>query len=343
MCHGERVVHLEIQLGYQHRGAQALLLRRPAWSLAPLIESIAGDSAVAYAWAYCQAMEALSGRAVGADTALSRAVGLEMERIAMHVATLNGLATDIAYLQAAASYGRLRTAIINASQRVCGNRFGRGWLRPGWARPLPTELREDLRKTLQGFARDILEVNGLMRSARSVKARFVGTGVLSPQAALDMGLTGVVARASGVALDLRERLPGVYEHAPIATVTAPTGDCWARMDLRMREIDASVAWLLEALAHAPSEPATALAPVAPEGASAALAAQTLCVSLVEGTRGPVLQAIETTGTGGLLHYQVQDPSLANWFGLALAVRDNGISDFPICNKSFDLSYCGNDL
>lgn len=343
MCHGERVIHLEIQLGYQHRGAQALLLRRPAWSLTPIIESIAGDSAVAYAWAHCQAMEALSGRPVSADTALSRAVGLEMERIAMHVATLNGLATDIAYLQAAATYGRLRTAIINASQRVCGNRFGRGWLRPGWARSLSAELRDDLRKTLQDFARDIHEVNGLMRSARSVKARFVGTGVLSPQAALDMGLTGVVARASGVALDLRERLPGAYEHAPIATVTSPAGDCWARMDLRMQEIDASVAWLLEALARAPGEQAAARAPAAPEGENAALAARTLCVSLVEGTRGPVLQAIETSDSGGVLHHQVQDPSLANWFGLALAVRDNGISDFPICNKSFDLSYCGNDL
>lgn len=343
MCHGERVVHLEIQLGYQHRGAQALLLRRPAWSLTPLVESIAGDSAVAYAWAYCQAIEALSGRPVSAETALSRAVGLEMERIAMHVATLNGLATDIAYLQAAATYGRLRTAIINASQRVCGNRFGRGWLRPGWARALTPLLRDDLRQTLQAFDQDIREVNRLMHSARSVKARFVGTGVLSLQAAQDMGLSGVVARASGVALDLRERLPGAFEHAPMATVSATGGDCWARMDLRMQEIDRSVAWLLAALADSPAEETPAHAPVAPSGADAALAPQTLCVSLVEGTRGTVLHAVESSDTGGLLHYRVQDPSLANWFGLALAVRDNGISDFPICNKSFDLSYCGNDL
>ena len=342
MCHGEKVYHLEIQLGYQHRGVEALLLRRPAGSLTPLVESICGDSVVAYAWAHCAAVESLSGLTTDRAVQASRAIGLELERIAIHLATLNGLATDIAFLQGGATYGRLRTAIINASQRICGNRFGRGWMRPGQARPLNDAQRHDLSSILVDFSRDAAEVNQLMLGARSVKARFVGTGVLTSQAAQDLGLTGVVARASGVMTDVRSERPGtVYQEWPMPLLTESAGDCWARMALRMREVDASVHWLLQVL----DDPTLDLEkPPATAGpATLNLRPQSLCVSLVEGTRGPVVQALETDRTGELLHYKVQDPSLVNWFGLALAVRDIGISDFPVCNKSFDLSYCGNDL
>ncbi|MCF8208582.1 MAG: NADH-quinone oxidoreductase subunit C [Rhodoferax sp.] len=342
MCHGEKVHHLEIQLGYQHRGIESLLLQRPATALTPLIESIAGDSAVANAWAYCAALEALSGQVADLRVQISRAVALEMERIAIHVATLIGLATDIAYLQPAASYGRLRTAIINASQRVCGNRFGRGWMRPGSARALTPALCSDLVRTLAEFLADFDEVSQLTREAHSVKARFKGTGAVSLQAASDLGLTGVVARASGVMLDARSQLPGaVYGQFPLPLLTEFTGDCWARMQLRMREVQSSVQWLIKLLQQTgDGAPAAARAP---EARPWRLAPHALCVSLAEGVRGPVVHVLETDAQGALLHYKVQDPSLANWFGLAWAVRNNGISDFPICNKSFDLSYCGNDL
>ncbi len=342
MCLGEAVHHLEIQLGYQHRGVEALLLRRPAWQLTPLVESISGDSAVAYAWAHCAALEFMSNQPVAPVVQASRAIALEMERVAMHVSTLGGMATDIAFLQGGATYGRLRTAIINASQRVCGNRFGRGWIRPGRAVNLTDSLRHDLQQTLRAFTTDFAEVNQLMLSSRSVKARVVGTGILSPQAALDLGLTGVVARASDVALDLRSRLPGMtYRHTVPPLLTEPDGDCWARMRLRMREAEASVSWMLAVLQDGTLDWKTAATAACIEPKP--LQPDALCVSLVEGTRGPVLQVLETSATGALLHYKVQDASLANWYGLAFAMRDNAISDFPICNKSFDLSYCGNDL
>lgn len=339
MCLGEKVHHLEIQLGYQHRGVEALLLRRPPLALAPLVESICGDSCVAYAWGYCAAVEALAGYPVPFETDVLRGIALEMERIAMHVATLNGLATDIAFLQGTGTYGRLRTAVINASQRVCGNRFGRGWLRPGRAKGINDALRQDLRQTLTDFARDIAGINDLMRSALSVRARFKGTGVVSTQAARDLGLSGVAARASGAAVDIRSEMPGrLYGRLPIEMQVEASGDCWARMSVRMREIDASLDWLFRVLGDSSLDLGGAAQAVDTE-----LRPDTLCVSLVEGLRGPVVQALETGPDGRLLHYKVQDPSLTNWFGLALAVRDNGISDFPICNKSFDLSYCGNDL
>ena len=339
MCLGEQVHHLEIQLGYQHRGVEALLLQRPPLVLAPLVESICGDSCIAYSWGYCAAIEALTGTRISAEVDMVRGVALEMERVAMHLAALNGLATDIAFLQGGATYGRLRTAIINASMRMSGSRFGRGWLRPGGVRGLNHDRRLDLVQTLSAFAKDVALVNELMRTSRSVQARFKGTGVVSPQAAQEIGLVGLVARASGVALDTRTRFPGRLHGAlPITSNTESSGDCWARMTLRMHEIDTSVAWLLALLGNTALDLRCGIEPI-----QQPLRPDLLCVSLREGARGPVMQVLETSAKGELLHYKVQDPSMPNWFGLAFALRDNAISDFPICNKSFDLSYCGNDL
>ena len=340
MCHGEQVHHLETQFGYQHRGVEPLLLRRPPLSLTPLVETIAGDTSVAYAWGYCAAVEALSGAQVSLETDLIRGIALELERIAMHLVSLTGLATDIAFLQGGATYGRLRTAIINATMRVCGSRFGRGWLRPGGVRfGITDELRRDLLTTTAAFAKDMAQINDLVLSARSVQSRFQGVGAVSRKAAKEIGLVGLAARASGVAADTRSSLPGrLYTAYPVAGLTEDTGDCWARLKLRMREIDESVRWLKQGLqAGEPGLSEPAAATIGP------LWHDTLCVSVREGFRGPVIQALETGSDGRLLHYKVQDPSMLNWFGLALAVRDNEISDFPICNKSFDLSYCGNDL
>jgi Ni,Fe-hydrogenase III large subunit len=251
--------------------------------------------------------------------------------------------TDIAFLQGSATYGRLRTAIINATMRICGSRFGRGWLRPGGPRfGLSDERRHDLQATLAAFSKDFAEVNDLVMTARSVRPRLRGVGIVVRQAAADLGLVGVAARASGVAVDTRVDLPGaLYAAHPLAAVTEPDGDCWARMVLRMREVDESVRWVTRVL----DQPGLSLSGERrrARGDGSLLQPDAICVSVREGVRGPVVQVLETGSDGRLLHYKVQDPSLLNWFGLALAVRNNDISDFPICNKSFDLSYCGNDL
>ena len=343
MCHGEQVHHLELQLGYQHRGVEAQLLTRPAHSLTPLIESIVGDSSVAYAWGYCAAVDALTDFPTSPEADVVAGIALEMERAAMHLATLAGLMADIAFLQGSATYGRLRTAIINATMRICGSRFGRGWLRPGGPRfGLTDDLRHDLKTTLAAFSADLAGVNDLVVSARTVRTRLRGVGIVGRQAAVDLGLVGVAARASGVAVDARVSQPGVlYSAHPIATSTEADGDCWARTLLRMREVVESVRWITSVL----DEPNLDLRGTSrrARGTTSTLQPDTVCVSVREGVRGPVVQVLETGSDGRLLHYKVQDPSLVNWFGLALAVRNNDISDFPICNKSFDLSYCGNDL
>lgn len=342
MCHGEQVQHLEIQLGYQHRGVEALLRQCAPWRAAPLVESIAGDSVLAHTWAHAAALEALLGWVLPEAVTQSRAVGLELERIAMHLSTLGGLCGDVAYAQALGTYQRLRTAIINLSQRLCGNRFGRGWVRAGWAPALGAAQRDDLQRTLSDFARDMRQVSDMVRQAVSVRVRARGVGTLSAQAAADLGLQGVVARASGATLDLRQRLPGCAWTAGAPQAHSLTdGDCWARLQLRILEIDASVTWLLQQLElDTPTGLATWPDRIMQPRA---LPGSTLALALVEGTRGVSVHALETDPHGQVAHVKLQDPSLFNWMGLALALRDNAISDFPLCNKSFDLSYCGHDL
>jgi Ni,Fe-hydrogenase III large subunit len=226
------------------------------------------------------------------------------------------------------------------------NRFGRGWIRPGAAKPIGDALRQDLLATLRAFLPHFQQVNALLRTSRSAQARFQGVGIVSTQAARDMGLTGVVARASGLALDLRHALPGAFDaQYPTQPVAQTSGDCWARTLQRMNEAESSAQWLIDRLSDVSLDLASTPDPHAPgtNQTSWVLPAHTPCVSLAEGVRGPVMLALETDNVGQLIHAKVQDPSLANWFGLAWALRNQAISDFPICNKSFDLSYCGNDL
>jgi len=337
MCLGERVHHLEIQLGYQHRGVEGMLLKGDARSKAQLVETIAGDSSIAHGLAYASAVEALSG--LDADAALerNRAIGLELERVAMHLAGLSGLAGDVGFLQGATTWGRLRTTAINTSMRLCGSRFGRGWIRPGESRASADgALLELVRSNLALLARDTAEVNELFLSSATVRHRFQGAGALTHAQALDIGMVGLPARACGVALDQRSHALGVYGEHPMERTTETSGDCLARALVRIREIDRSLSWLASILEGATTLEAVRL----PVGE---LAPGQLVASLCEGWRGEVMHCLETGADGRLVHYKVQDPSLRNWFGLALAVRENDISDFPICNKSFDLSYCGHDL
>ncbi|HEX7481256.1 MAG TPA: hypothetical protein VF331_25870 [Polyangiales bacterium] len=338
MCLGEQVHHLEIQLGYQHRGVERRLLQGKPTQLAPLVETIAGDSSVAHTWAYCAALEQLCGCELPIEVEVARAVGLELERVAMHLATLSGLAADIGFLQGATSYGRLRTTAINTLMRLCGSRFGRGALRPGGVGlRLSAELVPLLLANLELLRNDLAIINECFVTAHTVKHRLRAVGVLTHERALALGIVGVAARASGVACDARDGMSrGAYQVLPVATCLAKEGDCYARALVRIAEMDVSLAWLSSILALYPrwDQPRKALTALAPDQ---------LVVSMVEGFRGEVVHCLETGGSGELVHYKVQDPSLRNWMGLAIAVRDNEISDFPICNKSFDLSYCGHDL
>jgi Ni,Fe-hydrogenase III large subunit len=337
MCFGEHVLHLEIQLGYQHRGVEHRLLEREPRTLAPWIETLAGDTSAAHCWAYCAALETLVGHGIDPEIELSRAVALELERIAMHLAGLSGLSADVGFLPGASTYGRLRTTAINTSMRLCGSRFSRGAIRPGGCgMRIDDELARLVRENVALLRRDVAIIDDCLLSARSVRHRLVGVGVLASEVTAQLGAVGMIARSAGIAIDMRLPAHGIYEHHPIRQCTEPGGDCWARARLRIAEIDASLDWLERVLAEPHAwRPERSSLPVLP--------ASQLSIAVVEGWRGEVVHCMETGPDGALVHYKVQDPSLRNWMALALAVRGNEISDFPICNKSFDLSYCGNDL
>ena len=267
-----------------------------------------------------------------------RGVALELERVAMHLVGLAGLATDVAFLPGSSTYGRLRTSAINLSMRLCGSRFGRSWFRPGELRfPFRQENKKDVRDTLLQVQHDIAIINALFQKSRSVRHRLATTGAVPTPLALEIGMVGMAGRASGVGRDLRNELKGgAYGQQPIPLIVEPAGDCMARALIRIREIDASLNWIMQVidtLADVEADPPAKYDP----------RPNCSVISLEEGWRGEVMHVIETDAVGKIAHYKVQDPSLRNWFGLAQAVRNNAIYDFPICNKSFDLSYCGNDL
>jgi Ni,Fe-hydrogenase III large subunit len=331
MCHGERVLHLEIQLGYQHRGVERLLLASDLRKASTLVEAIAGDTSVGHTWAYASAIERLAGADADADP--SRGLLLELERIAMHLATLSGLAADLGFLQGATTYGRLRTTVINTTMWLCGSRFGRSGVRPGGAAfALTPVAREKVLTAIKLLEADLPAIDARFLSDRTVRHRLGGVGVVSPTLAAELGLVGLAARASGIAIDQRLSVT----NPPIEVQGEGTGDCLARTTLRVNELHASLRWVRALLAGTPDwervrRPIGAFAP------------SQLVIALVEGWRGELVHCVETDMAGRVVHYKVQDPSLRNWMGLAMAVRGNDISDFPICNKSFDLSYCGHDL
>jgi Ni,Fe-hydrogenase III large subunit len=336
-CHGEQVFHLEIALGYQHRGVERALRGGPDRRSLHYAETLAGDTSVGHATAYCEVVEALARCTVPLRAQALRGIGLELERLANHTGDLGALAQDVAFLPTAAWCGRLRGDFLNATALLCGNRFGRSLVRPGG---VGFDLDADrARQLAERVATALKELSGpveLLWHTASVMARFEDTGTVAKATAAEVGLVGVAARACGLDRDVRHDFPGgIFRFAQVPVSTAATGDVFARAYVRWLEVQRSGDFLREQLASLAGGPCRAeLRPLRP-GA--------LAVSLVEGWRGEICHAALTDEAGRFAAYKVVDPSFHNWFGLALALRGQQISDFPLCNKSFNLSYCGHDL
>jgi Ni,Fe-hydrogenase III large subunit len=336
-CHGERVLHLEIALGYQHRGLERALRGGPDRRTIHYMETAAGDTSAGHASAYCQAVEALSGTSVPARGQALRGIALELERLANHTGDLGALAGDVAYLPAASFCGRLRGEFLNMTASACGSRLGRGFVRPGGAAfDVDAERAAVLQVRLDAAMRDLRGAADLLWDTPSVLARFEETGTLARQTCEDLGLVGPAARACGVERDVRHSYPsGIYRFAQIPVSTWETGDVFSRAYVRWLEAKRSALFVKEQLASLPGGAVRAVpGPLAPAS---------LVVSLVEGWRGEICHAAMTDEEGRFAIYKIVDPSFHNWMGLAMAMRDEAISDFPLCNKSFNLSYCGHDL
>jgi Ni,Fe-hydrogenase III large subunit len=346
-CHGGRVLHLEIMLGYQHRGAIALMRRStPARRLA-IAESIAGDTAVGHGLAHCMVVEGLLGLEVPEPAHAVRGLALELERLANHAGDLGALCGDIGYLPGASWLGRLRGDFLNLLAEISGNRFGRGLAVPGGARfGVPSRMRDDLLRRLDAARRDFRRVVDLVFDTPGVEARFESTGVVDRDTAASLGLVGPVARASGCDRDVRrDHAHGAHAALPLPVAVAGGGDVMARATVRRMEAEHALAWTRRLLEESPAkglEAGPARPAAAAPGAGQAPPGR-LAVALVEGWRGEIVHLAATPPEGGPPVFAIIDPSLHNWFGLAVAVRGNEISDFPLCNKSFNLSYAGHDL
>lgn len=336
-CHGEVVFHLEIELGYQHRGVERALLGGPNKRTIHYMETLAGDTSIGHSTAYCHAIESLAKCSVPLRAQAIRGIALELERLACHTGDLGALGDDVGFLPTSSFCGRLRGDFLNATAHICGSRFGRGLVRPGGVmfdvdHTRAEQLIERLRQPLV----DVAGAANLLWETMSVQARFEDTGIV-PRATCDaLGLVGVAARACGVERDVRHDFPsGIFRFSQIPVSTWKTGDVFARAYVRGLEIQRSGDFVLEQLHMLPTSPLKADV--------GELAPNALAVSLVEGWRGAICHVAITDDAGKFAHYKVVDPSFHNWIGLAMALRDQQISDFPLCNKSFNLSYCGHDL
>lgn len=342
MCNGENVYHLEIALGYQHKGVENLMVQAPSNQL---IESIAGDSVIAYSLAYSNVMETVKGISVSNKAQLIRKMALEMERAAIHIGDLGAISGDIAYLMGASVFGATRTLVINTMLEFSGSRFGRGLITLGGVNfDIEEEKINRALKTLDKVESDVTRMVKTMLKNSTVMSRFEKTGTISTERAQELGLVGIAARASGVNLDSRFDYPDkwIKELNFKKEKFEGTGDVNSRFQLRYKEIIDSISMvrkIFEKLKEFKNEPVNS----GYEVLSKENSKDSFAISVVEGWRGEVVHIAMTDNSGNLTRYKIKDPSFNNWYGLALAVRNNGVSDFPLCNKSFNLSYSGFDL
>ncbi len=345
LCNGETVLHLEIQLGWQHRGIEDLFLKKPTLLQRTILsESIAGDTAVGHAVAFATLMESLGSVKASDSLQIERTIGLELERIAMHIGDLSNMCIGLAYQLGASVFGALRTPTINYSQLWCGNRFGKGLVRVGGTHyPLTAPLIESLEKFLSNFEERFHTMAEKMFSLSSVLMRIENIGTVTPQQMQMIGAVGMTARMTGIQRDLRKTHPSIgYQLAacdPIFEINS--GDVWARAALRRKEITESIDYIRTLIKKLKVSGPSSSKPVSENNLR--LMPDSLTVSMIEGWRGEICHSAITNQDGLIHHYKIKDPSVHNWLALALSLRDLEISDFPINNKSYNLSYCGHDL
>ncbi|MDP4239167.1 MAG: NADH-quinone oxidoreductase subunit C [Bacteroidota bacterium] len=339
ICNGEQILHLEIQLGYQHRGIEQLFLeKKKLLQRATLAEDIAGDTVVGHSTCFAHAWESLCGFEASSDIQFARTLALELERMAVHLSDLSGACTDIAYQLGNSVFGRLRTPIINFLQEWAGNRLAKGLIRPGRNQfPFTPVLAERLKQVLDIFEPDFNEMVEKLFKLPSALSRFERTGVVSNADALSIGAVGMAARMTNLNRDIRASHPyGLYPELNHSPILKRHGDVYSRIQIRKEEVLQSMKYIRRLLEEVPAQPTK-------EERLNSPAPNSFCLSLVEGWRGEICHCALTGEEGELMLYKIKDPSFHNWLALALSVRNNEISDFPICNKSFNLSYSGHDL
>jgi Ni,Fe-hydrogenase III large subunit/Ni,Fe-hydrogenase III component G len=334
---GEKVLRLEERLGYVHKGIEALFSRTPLLAGHRLAARVSGDSAVAYSWAYCQALEGMAQTVLPSRAAWLRALALETERIANHLGDLGALSNDAGFAFGLAQLSRLKELWLRATQTAFRQRYLLDFVVPGGVAVDPSA--ESLAKLVECAAnieKDVATVRNILDEHAGVRDRFAGTGIVTPELATQLGLVGLAARASGQSQDLRVNVPcEPYTHLKVRKVVRDEGDVAARVAVRFDELLESIRLVAAIALEAPAGPVATAVSTPTVGQTA--------VGAVEGWRGPVIIGLTAGENGYIRRCHPHDPSWQNWPALEYAIIGNIVPDFPLINKSFNLSYSGHDL
>lgn len=337
---GEKVLRLEQRLGYTHKGVEQRMTQLPALQAARLAGRVSGDSTVAFAWAYCMALESAAGTTIPARAAWLRALLLERERVANHLGDLGALGNDAAFAFGLAQFSRLREDWLRGSQLAFGHRLLMDCVVPGGvATDLTRSHSEQLAQLCDAVEIEVRTLFTIYESHAGLQDRFLSTGRVSPALAAQLGLTGMAGRASSQAWDLRCDHPWApYSNLQVAMATHNTGDVAARVLVRFYEVFEALRLIRRILKDLPTGPVQSAVNLPSQATRGA--------GWVEGWRGEVFVALELDGTEAgnrILRCHLHDPSWQNWPVLEHAIMGNIVPDFPLINKSFNLSYSGQDL
>ena len=338
---GEKVIRLEERLGYTHRGIASHFESATQDTGHRIAARVSGDSTVAFAWAYCAALEAITATAAPIRAAYLRALALEHERLANHLGDLGALGNDAGFAFGLTQFSRLKEDLLRANTEAFGTRYLFDYILPGGvARDLPQPAYPHLIHFYRDLESEVAELRTIYDEHGGLQDRFREAGILTHDQAAELGAVGLAARASGIAHDLRANHPWApYGKLATEIVTETTGDVAARVQLRFREVFESLRLcraLLAELSHTSIEAAPVATPIP------VAEPNHLGIGIIEGWRGPVVIALETGPNGQIRRCHAHDPSWQNWPLIEYAILGNIVPDFPLINKSFNLSYAGAD-
>jgi Ni,Fe-hydrogenase III large subunit len=297
---------------------------------------VSGDSTVAHAWAYCMALEEAAGVEAPVRACWLRALMLERERVANHLGDLGALGNDAGFALALTQFSKLREDWQRAAREVFGHRFMMDRVVPGGvAEDVGAAALERLRRDCESVSRGVQSLRAIFNEHAGLQDRFIAAGRLRPDVAYRLGVTGLVARASGQAIDLRSDHPcRPYDQLDVRMATHRNGDVAARVIVRFEELLESLRLIEEICGKLPRGEIRSEVQLPAGDAYGA--------GWLEGWRGEVFCALELE-SGRIRRCHVHDPSWQNWPALEHAIMDNIVPDFPLINKSFNLTYSGHDL